>query len=181
MFSSPIKKSSRNPLGFCHLNKFPSRSLSFNMHTVQFTCRIIPSDGAKYSWVSMNPVLYLPPLYRVLEVLIRKIKTVIFNREWFYDADSSLLMFLWCSVNRCPILLHVYVWSVYFDHHSPLKPSISKEQKQNSTLNSMNNTEKFRIQWGKIFRIKERLSIRRQNYLSLNNHTIGVVCCFYFQ
>jgi len=44
-------------------------------------------------------------------------------------------MFLWGYVDRCPFIVW-RLWSIYFDHHLPLKPSIGKRRKQSCTPNS---------------------------------------------
>jgi len=39
----------------------------------------------------------------------------------------------------------IYLWSIYFDHHLPLKPSIGKRWKQSCTPNKYRSENNFGI------------------------------------
>ena len=65
--------------------------------------------------------------------------------NWYFQSRITL----WCrhkstnvSMGSCwqmPKFIVWRLWSIYFDHHLPLKPSIGKRRKQSCTPNIYNN------------------------------------------
>jgi len=71
------------------------------------------------------------------------------TRIWFVNWHFQSRITLWCrykstnvSMGLCwqmPKFIVWHLWSIYFDHHLPLKPSIGKRRKQSCTLNITSN------------------------------------------
>jgi len=69
------------------------------------------------------------------------------TRIWFVNWHFQSRITLWCrhkSINvfimglcwQMPKFIVWHLWSIYFDHHLPLKPSMGKRRKQSCTPNS---------------------------------------------
>jgi len=78
------------------------------------------------------------------------------TRIWLVNWHFQSRITLWCrqstnvSMGLCwqmPKFIVWRLWSIYFDHHLPLKPSIGKRRKQSCTLNmsEKKNLEKWRL------------------------------------